>query len=104
MYRFIYIQINLFIIAKNYSMTEISSITKTEIKFHLKEHVDQMKINVCKMLQKKKMTKAELGRRMDRDADYVNYLINHPSPNPTLGTIVTLAKVLGTDIHSLFKK
>lgn len=75
-----------------------------EVKSLLRFHMDMFKMNLLKLMNENKISGAELGRRIDKDRFYIDYILNHPCPNPTTSNVLLIANIFNVSHTDLFKQ
>ena len=80
------------------------TITRLEAQQLLKDEMSVVINNIRKVIKEKGITQKELGMRIDKSKEYVNYLLRHPSPNPKQDLLVRISNKIGISMAELHTK
>ena len=77
------------------------TITTSEAQQFLKAEMSVVINNIRRIMKEKGITQKELGMRIDKSKEYVNYILRHPCPNPKQDLLVRISKKIGVPLSEL---
>lgn len=84
-------------------MVESILITQKKAAEMLKANMILVRKNIYRLMKEQDISQRELGLRIDSDEFYTNYILKHPSPNPSYKKIIAIAAALNTTPIELLK-